>query len=186
MLNSTGRKQVQGFTIVELLIVIVVIGILAAIVIVAFNGVSNSAREGKIKAELRDAKQAIQRLEIDTNGTVFGCATRTFGPEGSLQAAGTGLVSAPTTAMPDNEGCTWSSGAVASWKGPYLPSYLDPWGRSYRIDLDYFICESGAARLIAAVVSMGENGALNYPSTTTSGACANSGSDDIYVELWRS
>lgn len=34
----------RGFTIVELLIVIVVIGILAAIVIVAYNGIQNSAR----------------------------------------------------------------------------------------------------------------------------------------------
>ena len=180
-----GVTRKSGFTIVELLIVIVVIGILAAIVIVAFNGVNSSAREGRIKAELRDAKQAIQRLEIDTGVTVFGCSTRTFGPEGSLQAAGTGLVIAPTIAIPDNEGCTWSAGAVAAWKGPYLPTFLDPWERSYRIDLDYFICESGTARLIAAVLSMGENAALNYPSTTTSGACADSGSDDVYLELWR-
>jgi len=34
------RSDVKGFTIVELLIVIVVIGILAAIVIVAYNGVT--------------------------------------------------------------------------------------------------------------------------------------------------
>lgn len=38
------HKQQTGFTIVELLIVIVVIGILAAITIVAFNGVQQRAR----------------------------------------------------------------------------------------------------------------------------------------------
>jgi general secretion pathway protein G len=37
-------KKDRGFTIVELLIVIVVIGILAAIVIVAYNGVQNRAK----------------------------------------------------------------------------------------------------------------------------------------------
>lgn len=37
-------KSIKGFTIVELLIVIVVIGILAAITIVAYNGISERAR----------------------------------------------------------------------------------------------------------------------------------------------
>ncbi|MFI5212622.1 MAG: type IV pilin protein [Candidatus Saccharimonadales bacterium] len=37
-------KKTSGFTIVELLIVIVVIGILAAITIVAYNGVQNRAK----------------------------------------------------------------------------------------------------------------------------------------------
>lgn len=42
----------KGFTIVELLIVIVVIGILAAIVIVAFNGVQSRARDTERKSEI--------------------------------------------------------------------------------------------------------------------------------------
>lgn len=43
-------KAERGFTIVELLIVIVVIGILAAIVIVAYNGVTNRAKGTKAQA----------------------------------------------------------------------------------------------------------------------------------------
>lgn len=38
-------KNQKGFTIVELLIVIVVIGILAAITIVAYNGIQNRAKD---------------------------------------------------------------------------------------------------------------------------------------------
>jgi prepilin-type N-terminal cleavage/methylation domain-containing protein len=56
----------RGFTIVELLIVIVVIGILAAIIIIAFNGVSDRA---KIAAVQSDVKNAAQSLEVYRIGT---------------------------------------------------------------------------------------------------------------------
>jgi len=47
-------KKYSGFTIVELLIVIVVIGILAAITIVAFNGVSGRAQIATLKSDLKN------------------------------------------------------------------------------------------------------------------------------------
>lgn len=45
----------RGFTIVELLIVIVVIGILAAITIVSYNGIQGRAKDVALRAELRNA-----------------------------------------------------------------------------------------------------------------------------------
>lgn len=47
------RRKSLGFTIVELLIVIVVIGILAAIVIVAYNGITRTAQTTSIASEMR-------------------------------------------------------------------------------------------------------------------------------------
>ncbi len=58
----------RGFTIVELLIVIVVIGILAAIVIVAYNSISRRAIESSIKADLKTAGTTLES-EKTTSGS---------------------------------------------------------------------------------------------------------------------
>lgn len=57
-----AQRRQLGFTIVELLIVIVVIGILAAIVVAAFNGITSSAKETSLKNDLSNAKKA---LDVD-------------------------------------------------------------------------------------------------------------------------
>lgn len=50
----------QGFTVVELLIVIVVVGILAAITIVAYSGIQRRAGENSVQADLRNIGQSIE------------------------------------------------------------------------------------------------------------------------------
>ncbi len=55
------KRARSGFTIVELLIVVVVIAILAAITIVAYNGVSNRAKESSVRA---DTSNAVKSLEV--------------------------------------------------------------------------------------------------------------------------
>ena len=59
------NKQINGFTIVELLIVIVVIGILAAITIVAYNGIQNRATNQQTVASVRAYYSAIKAYGID-------------------------------------------------------------------------------------------------------------------------
>jgi len=53
-------KQTNGFTIVELLIVIVVIGILAAITIVAFNGVQNKAFNARVQSDIKNVQKIVE------------------------------------------------------------------------------------------------------------------------------
>ncbi len=62
------KKSVSGFTIVELLIVIVVIAILAAITVVAYNGIQTRARITQQTTEADKIGKAIQLWSAD-NGT---------------------------------------------------------------------------------------------------------------------
>ena len=60
MHNSSNTNNQKGFTIVELLIVIVVIAILAAITIVAYNGIQN---RGKTAAGQSLANSIVKKAE---------------------------------------------------------------------------------------------------------------------------
>ncbi len=58
-----GRSS-KGFTIVELLIVVVVIAILAAITIVSYNGITTSAKESALKSDLSTAAKKLNVAKI--------------------------------------------------------------------------------------------------------------------------
>lgn len=64
----TQQRKQSGFTIVELLIVIVVIGILAAITIVAYNGIQSRARDNRRNSDSTAIRKALELYKID-NGT---------------------------------------------------------------------------------------------------------------------
>lgn len=68
----------QGFTIVELLIVIVVIAILAAISIVAYNGIQQRARDTARKNDLAQLAKSLKLYNVDNGhhlGAGSGCGS---------------------------------------------------------------------------------------------------------------
>lgn len=62
-------KQKNGFTIVELLIVVVVIAILAAITIVAYNGITSRARDSAMQSALSQVNKKLATYSIQNSNT---------------------------------------------------------------------------------------------------------------------
>lgn len=60
-----GQRKNSGFTIVELLVVIVVIGILAAVTVVAYGNVSLKARDNVRKSDIASIMKAMELYYID-------------------------------------------------------------------------------------------------------------------------
>lgn len=65
---SRRNAKLPGFTIVELIVVIVVIAILAAITIVAYNGVQNRAKDAALSDEIQKLQDAVEQYNA-INGT---------------------------------------------------------------------------------------------------------------------
>ncbi len=82
--NTKMSSKNRGFTIVELLIVIVVIAILAAITIVAYNGIQNRAKASSAQAL---ANNAVKKLEAYNTLNSAYPATITLFKTGTDEAA---------------------------------------------------------------------------------------------------
>ena len=82
LISPVANRRRHGFTIVELLIVIVVIAILAAITVVAYNGIQQRATNAAITAAASQSIKAIQAYIAANDaypGTSSSCLTPTSG-----------------------------------------------------------------------------------------------------------
>ena len=133
--SQTARiRSFSGFTIVELLIVIVVIGILATLVLLAFTNVADQANKTKVTHDLRQLSNAIElarsnsgkRLKDITGSTatMYWCTQK---------PSGTDLAKLPKTdqCWVDYNNALAAIGAAANAN---FSNLVDPYGRPYYID----------------------------------------------------
>ncbi len=105
--RAAGRRRSTGFTLLELLVVILIIGLLTGIVAPRFMNQISRSEITTAKAQIDAFDKALQAFRIDV---------------GHYPTIGEGLkvlVEAPA--------------GESRWRGPYLKDGipLDPWGRAY-------------------------------------------------------
>jgi general secretion pathway protein G len=106
MKHTTQARK--GFTLMELMLVVIIIGVLAAMVMPRLVGRSEEARIAAAKADINaNIALALDMFEMDN---------------GRYPTSEEGLASLRT-----------KPGDLSSWKGPYLKKEpKDPWGKPYR------------------------------------------------------
>ncbi len=108
-LNFTSKRRARGFTLIELMVVLVIIGVLGALIVPA---VLDRAVEARVTAARTDVNNLMQQLKL------YKLDNQRFpSNEQGLQA----LVAKPTVGV-----------VPPNWK-PYLDKLpADPWGKPYQ------------------------------------------------------
>ncbi len=103
------KKSSHGFTLIELMLVVIIIGALTAMVMPRLAGRTEQAKVSAAKADISaNIATALKLYELDNGGYPSSA-------DGGLGA----LLKKPSSA--------------SSWNGPYLEKKpVDPWGREYQ------------------------------------------------------
>ena len=118
-----NRKS--GFTLVEVLVVVAIVGLLAAMATLAISKVMDGSRQKTAESELEIIGDAILRLAWDTGTWPNGNGRQTPGTSGIAD------LSATSAGLFGNDGTY----PTELWSGPYYGhNTVDPWGNNY-----YFI-----------------------------------------------
>lgn len=169
------RKN-NGFTLLELLMVIAIIGILASVILASLNSARDKGRIANAQSEIGTIRSALALLRTDTG--LYPNAASTFcriDPGANNEVD----LNDPDMGLVGND-----AGTFSQWDGPYIVEAVDPWGNSYYLDEDYQclaatvgcqgITDVNSDSGSSVIVSCGPNGELD------TGACAYDADNIVY------
>ncbi len=142
-----ARRNKSAFTLVEILIVVIILGILAAIVIPQFTNASQDARVSSLRSQVQTLRSQVELFKLEhlgqyptadgTAATAFNWqlltdkSTETATPPAVDNAAGTkGPYIQSIMINPLNQSSTW-----AAAPGAGVGYVLDAMGKIYGVDL---------------------------------------------------
>ena len=163
-------KRNTGFTIVELLIVIVVIAILAAITIVAYNGIQDRAKASAASSALSNAVKKIKlwQVEQDTTLAPITLAAAGINDGGGVSYQYTSGQSTASdyciTANIGNKSYKLSSGATTTSEGGCTVTNLVT-NPSLRIGITGWVGSSATISRVTSPWSADGNGAIQVAAT---------------------
>jgi len=111
-MRRTLGKNRKGFTLVEVLIVVVILGILAATVLPQFTAASNDAKESALRQDLQMLRAQIQMYKHQHDGAIPGTTST--------------QVAQKLTLSSKVDGTTAAVGTAGYPYGPYIVGQLPP------------------------------------------------------------